>query len=123
MKMRAQVAGLLVIALLALAGPAAASGDGPALGVEAAQSGPKDYSRNSVTGEFTGPKDAAAAEYRRRRAAGTSSLAGTTSADHSQPVSVDDPWPELAIGFVAGCLVAGAAALVAHRTRRARVAV
>jgi hypothetical protein len=50
----------MVVALLAL--PSAAAGDGPEPGVAAAQSGPKDYSRNSATGDFSGARDAAAAQ-------------------------------------------------------------
>jgi hypothetical protein len=146
MTMRARAAGMVAIALVALGHPAAAIGDHWAL--EDAQSGPKDYSRNSVTGEYAPPRESAAAEAARRRfeAAGhadssslarsyrrlgvgkirTSSLAGTTSplsANNPRPAETDDPWPELAIGFLAGCLVAAAAAVIAGRTRRARIAV
>ena len=102
------MAGLLVVALLALPGAVAA------------QSGTKDYSRNSATGDFARARDAAAAGDLR-----TSSLAGTTSpprADRPRQVSVDNPWPELGAGFVGGLLVAGGAAIVAGRTRRTRVA-
>ena len=95
--------------------PSAAAGDGPQPGVAAAQSGPKDYSRNSATGDFAGARDAAAAGDLR-----TSSLAGTSSPpspDRPRPVSVDSPWPEITAGFVAGFLVAGCGAIVARRTR------
>jgi hypothetical protein len=117
--MRTRIAGLTAVALLALACPGVALGDGPTPGVAAAQSGPKDYSRNSATGDFARARDAAAAE-----AAGvrTSSLAGTTS-PRTRAATGNDPWPELAIGFVAGCLMAGGAAVIAGRTRRARIAV
>ena len=107
-----------MVALLAL--PSAAAGDGPQPGVAAAQSGPKDYSRNSATA--TSP------------ARGTPRPPGTCgrrawpahrrrpAPDRPRQVSVDNPWPEIAAGFVAGFLVAGGAAIVAGRTRRTRVA-
>ena len=107
-----------MVALLAL--PSAAAGNDPQPGVAAAQSGPKDYSRNSATGDFARARDAAAAGELR-----TSSLAGTFSPprpDQPRQVSVDNPWPEIAVGFVGGFLVAGGAAIVGARSRRARVA-
>jgi hypothetical protein len=120
MTSRAPLATLLAVALLALPHPAAAADR--AVGAAVSPSAPKDYSRNSVTGEYVIPN--------RRRAAGgeirTSSLAGTTAppaAGRTRPARVDNPWPELAIGFVGGLLVAGSAVGIAGRTRRARVAV
>jgi hypothetical protein len=118
MNTRARTAGLLAVALLAL--PGSAAGDGPSPGVAAAQSGPKDYSRNSATGDFAGARDAATAQGLR-----TSSLAGTSSpprAERRRAADVDNPWPEIGAGFVGGCLVAGGAAIVALRSRRTRVA-
>jgi hypothetical protein len=109
--MRIRIAGLMAIALMAVGSPALAYGDGPAPGVAPAQSGPKDYSRNSATGDFARAREAAAAEVR------TSSLAGTTS-PRPRATTVDNPWQELAIGFAAGCLLAGAAAVIAAHTRR-----
>jgi hypothetical protein len=110
------MAGLLAVALLALPSPAA--GDGPSPGVAAAQSGPKDYSRNAATGDFASAREAAAAAGELR----TSSLAGTSSPPRPERPSVDNPWPEIGAGFVGGFLVAGDAAILAGRTRRARMA-
>jgi hypothetical protein len=138
------MAGLVAITLLAA--PPVAAGDPFQAEVAAPQTGPKDYSKNSVTGEHADVKDGAALSPRvqdlRRLAAGngdirTSSLAGTTSATRGghpaqQRASVppagrpagggDDPWTAIAVGFAGGCLVAGGAAAIAGRTRRARIA-
>jgi hypothetical protein len=86
------IAGLMAVALLA-APPVAAgrAADHPEPGVAAAQSGPKDYSRNAATGDVAGAGDTTALSPRvqdlRWLAAGnsirTSSLAGTTSATNT----------------------------------------
>jgi hypothetical protein len=84
----------VLAAAIALLGAPGAGADGPAPGVAAAQSGPKNYSKNAATGDYVRePSD-------RIR---TSSLAGTTSA-----AAADDPAPP-AGGGVLTAVVAGLA--------------
>jgi hypothetical protein len=126
---------LIVAIALLVAAPLAAARDPLQTEVAAPQAGPKDYSRNSVTGEYAPAKDAATLSQRiqdlrwlaaRDGGIRTSSLAGTTSADATPraaaPTGDDDSWTAIAVGFAGGCLVAGAAAVLAGRARRTRIA-
>jgi hypothetical protein len=110
--MRTGYALITLVAIALLAPPAAAAESG------VPHSLPKDYSRNSVTGEHL-------PDLRYRM--GTSSLAGTTSAAFAtvrEPARPDgggsgDPWTELVVGLAGACVGAGGTAL-AGRTRRTR---
>jgi hypothetical protein len=103
---------LFLLIALALLGAPAARGDGPAPGSAAAQSGPKDYSRNAATGDYAPPD--------RIR---TSSLAGTTSPPPAPERSFERPagggplW-----AAIAAAALVGGAGYAAGRRGRARVA-
>jgi hypothetical protein len=109
--MRTRIALLPLVALALLGAPASAGSQIP-------DSLPKDYSRNSVTGEYL-------PDLRYRM--GTSSLAGTTSAAVVEPARPDGgggaPWSELAIGLAGAGVGAGGMAIAGRvrRTRPARV--
>jgi hypothetical protein len=85
----------------------------PPPGAAAAQTGPKDYSKNSATGDH-------------RQQLRTSSLAGTTSPPARRTAGGDGdgiPWTAIALGLAGGSLVAAGAVALAGRSRRSRVAV
>jgi hypothetical protein len=110
---------LITLVAITLLGPPTASV--AAHGVATPQSLPKDYSRNSVTGEYLPDP---------RYGVGTSSLAGTTSASTSGALAADRPtrpagegrapWTNLVSGLVGVCLGAGGVAIATRTRRRTR---
>jgi hypothetical protein len=111
---KAWIAGLMAIALLAL--PPLAAADQPQPGSAVAQQGPRDYSKNSASGEYTDPAEAALAkrgEALNRALARARLHAGYGAEARVASEAAGAPGPTVQAGFAWGDAAVGAGVVLA----------